>query len=218
MSLPELVVEHCACACGVRGPFERPIEGAVSDCILCAVDHAALHRFGAFAPLRRMPRRRQPQIADAARWLLSFGAQSVIVLQQATATSSYLTGVLDFMQLDTPVRLHRLILRSASAQCSLDPATLAAAARLRAQCSGASLLRRMHFLNRLASEPCGGDCSGCKQTASTALALQVLRLVLTARSTLVLGDCCELRALRLALRVVAAPAALTDGADRMAFA
>jgi len=204
MSVPELVVEQCACACGVRGPFERPLDGAASDCILCAVDHAALHRFGAFTPLRRLSRRRQRQIAEAARWLLSLGAQSVVVLQPATATSSYLTGVLDFMQLEAPLTLHRLSQPASIRQCVAQSATLAAAARLQMQCGGASLARRLQRLNRLPSEPCSSDRCACMQTIPATVTMAVLRLALSARSTLVLGDWFELRALRLGLRAVLA--------------
>lgn len=219
MSLPELIVEHCACACGVRGPLEPPIDGAASDCILCAVDCAALHRFGAFAPLRRVSRRRQQQIADAARWLVSLGAQSVVVLQPASATLSYLTGVLDFMQLEAPVTLHRLSLPASIRQCVPQAATLAAAARLQVQCSGASLVRRLQRLNRLPSEPCSSDCCACLQTLPATVTMSVLRLAFSARSTLVLGDWFELRALRLGLRaVLALPVVAQRFADCMTLA
>jgi len=192
MSLPELVVEHCAC--DVRGPFQLARQDAACECILCAVDHAALPRFGAFAPLRRLSRRRSEQVADVGLWLLSLGAQSVIVLQPPTTTSSYLTSILDFMQLQAPLALHRLSLSNAIASGVPDQAMLQTAARLRRQCAGASLLRRLHCLNRLAGS--SGSGNGLTQSRLPSITLAVLRVASAARRTLVLGDWLDLRVLQ----------------------
>lgn len=206
-----------SCAIDVRGPFDSAGHAARRDCILCAVDCSALRWFGAFAPVRRMPERRKRQIAEVARWLMSLDAHALIVLQAPSAQKTYLTQILECMQLMSPVAIHRPADRHAL-RCDIPQDVLhRCRANLHEHASGASLLRRIQKLNGLETGLVVSATPARTSRAAEpmrAVARAVVQVAQCTSRTLVLGDWFELAILRRMLERLAMP--LHDVHDSMA--
>lgn len=216
MSVPNLDVDvQHSRRIDVRGPFERAIRSTRHECILCAVDCAALRWFGAFAPLHRLPERRRRQIAATADWLLSFDARALIALQPPAANATYLTHVLERMQTASSLPIH---LPAQVAPAREPPRAIAQHYRalLQQHAAGATLLGRIQSINRLPLRPAieaMHSSQSCRDAPQASSADAIAFVANGAQRTLVLGDWFELALLRPRLQH-AAPAAVPAVFDR----
>lgn len=153
--------------------------------------------------MRRIPERRQRQIAEVARWIVAFDPDALIVVQDPTLVGTYLTCVLDEVDRARAVVLHRIGCASPGSVVvgeALDACTTALLDHGENDCAGQSLLQRIHQINRIDSQLMQAPLarlmpslnSGVVQTNAEA----IVRISAAARRTIVLGEWVELAILR----------------------